>query len=242
MALPRPAAGSATPSVSIVVPVRDEEAVIGGLLTRLHRSYPDCEVVVVDGGSTDGTVERARRLARVVPSRAGRGPQLNTGAAASTGEVLWFVHADTVLDPGALSALRAALRDPAVVGGGCRLRFDRTSAALRWLEWTSDLRARHLHWIFGDQAMFVRRSVFDEVGGFPDMPIMEDLEMSRRLHRRGRLVVLPTASTASARRFVEQGTVRMIVLMQCYKLQYFLGVDPERIRARYDARRRVPRG
>lgn len=228
--------------VSVVVPVRDEEDVIEGVLDHLVALCPDAEVVVVDGGSTDRTVERARSRARVVESRPGRGPQLNAGAAASSGEVLWFVHADTVLHPGATAALHGALADPRVVGGGCRLRFDRTSPALRWLAWTSNLRARHLHWVFGDQAMFVRRTAFDEVGGFPDMPIMEDLEMSRRLHRRGRLVVLPTPATASARRFVEQGTVRMIVLMQCYKLQYFLGVDPERIRARYDARRRTPAG
>jgi rSAM/selenodomain-associated transferase 2 len=230
------------PTVSVVVPVRDEEAVVEGLLAHLAAVAPGCELVVVDGGSADRTVERAQPHARVVTARPGRGPQLNAGAAASSGEVLWFVHADTTLDPGALGALRAALRDPDVVGGGCLLRFDRSSPALRWLQWTSNLRARHLHWIFGDQAMFVRRAVFDAVGGFPDMPIMEDLEMSRRLHRRGRLVVLPTGSTASARRFVEQGTLRMIVLMQCYKLQYFLGVDPERIRARYDARRRARRG
>lgn len=230
------------PSVSVVVPVRDEEAVVDDLLAHLARVAPGCELVVVDGGSSDRTVARASTRAHVVTSRAGRGPQLNAGAAASGGEVLWFVHADTRVDPGALPALRAALRDPAVVGGGCRLRFDRRSPALRWLEWTSNLRARHLHWIFGDQAMFVRRTVFDELGGFPDLPLMEDLEMSRRLHRRGRLAVLPTPSTASARRFVEQGTVRMIVLMQWYKLQYFAGVDPERIRRRYDAARRARRG
>lgn len=226
-----------TLSVSIIVPARDEEDGIDAVLGHLTSSFPDCELVVADGGSRDRTVERARRWARVVSSRPGRGPQLNAGAAAATGEVLWFVHADTVVDPDALPALRAALADGSVAGGGCRLRFDRASRALRWLEWTTHLRARHLHWIFGDQAMFVRRSVFDDVGGFPDIPIMEDLEMSRRLHRRGRLVVLDTPSTASARRFVEHGTTRMIVRMQWFKLQYFLGVDPARIREQYDAAR-----
>jgi hypothetical protein len=92
-----------------------------------------------------------------------------------------------------------------------------------------------LHWIFGDQAMFVRRDVFNSVGGFPELPLMEDLEMSRILRRRGRLVVLPTSVTASARRLVEQGPWRMTVLMQWLKVQYLLGANPERIRRRYEA-------
>ncbi|HEY2191810.1 MAG TPA: TIGR04283 family arsenosugar biosynthesis glycosyltransferase [Actinomycetospora sp.] len=225
-------------TVSIVVPVRDEEAGIERTLRALRAAFGDCELIVVDGGSHDATVARAAPLATVLHADGGRGPQLNAGAAAAHGEVLWFVHADAELDPGALPALRAVLADPWVVGGGCRLRFDRTGPVLRWLQWTSNLRARHLHWIFGDQAMFVRRSTFEEVGGFPEIPIMEDLEMSRRLARRGRLAVLPTPCTASARRLVEQGPARMLVLMQLYKLQYFLGVDPDTIRRRYESRRR----
>jgi rSAM/selenodomain-associated transferase 2 len=225
-------------TVSIVVPVRDEEAGIATTLPALRRAFGDCELIVVDGGSSDDTVARAEPYATVLHADGGRGPQLNAGAAAAHGEVLWFVHADAAVDPGALAALRAALADPRVVGGGCLLRFDRTGPVLTWLRWTSNLRARHLHWIFGDQAMFVRRGVFDDVGGFPELPIMEDLEMSRRLARRGRLAVLPTPCTSSARRLVEQGPFRMLVLMQLYKLQYFLGVDPHVIRRRYEAQRR----
>ncbi|GAA4826925.1 TIGR04283 family arsenosugar biosynthesis glycosyltransferase [Actinomycetospora corticicola] len=229
---------STVPTVSIVVPVRDEEAGIERTLRGLRASFADCELIVVDGGSRDATVARAEPFAMVVHADGGRGPQLNAGAAAARGEVLWFVHADAEVDPRALPLLRAALADPRVVGGGCRLRFDRDGPVLRWLQWTSNLRARYLHWIFGDQAMFVRRTVFDEVGGFPAIPIMEDLEMSRRLARRGRLAVLPTTCTASARRLVEQGPFRMLVLMQVYKLQYLLGTEPEVIRRRYEAQRR----
>jgi len=228
--------------VSIVVPVLDEQARISGLLEHLRRSFPDCEVVVVDGGSTDHTVALARAWAgvRVVAGDPGRARQLNAGAGAATGEVLWFIHADTTVAPEALPQLRAALAEHAVVGGGCRIRFDHPGPALPWLAWTSNLRARHLHWIFGDQALFVRRDVFTDLGGFPDLPIMEDLEMSRRLHQRGRLVLLPATSTASARRFVEQGTLRMLVLMQYFKALYFLGIDPEKIRTRYLTARRRP--
>ncbi|MBJ7613652.1 MAG: TIGR04283 family arsenosugar biosynthesis glycosyltransferase [Candidatus Dormibacteraeota bacterium] len=220
-------------TVSIVVPVVDEAARIVEALRRLRRDFPECELVVVDGGSHDATAELARPLARVLRGQPGRARQMNQGACQTRGDVLWFIHADTVVDPAGLPQMLAALADPATVGGGLTLRFDRRGAALDYLAWSSNLRARHLHWVFGDQAMFVRRSVFDALGGFPDLPLMEDLELSRRLHRAGRLTVLSATSTASARRFVEQGPWRMIALLQWLKLLYFAGADPEKIRRRY---------
>ncbi|UQA97061.1 TIGR04283 family arsenosugar biosynthesis glycosyltransferase [Streptomyces halobius] len=219
--------------VSIVVPVVNEADAIQPALSRLCRDFPDCELVVVDGGSTDGTVELAAPRATVVRSERGRARQMNEGARRCTGDVLWFIHADTRIAPAALAQIRTALADPEVVGGGLTLRFDLRSPALDYLAYASNARARRLHHIFGDQAMFIRRTVFDELGGFPDLAIMEDLEMSRRLHRRGLLAVLPATSTASARRLVRHGTWRMIVFMQYLKLLYFAGVDPEVIRARY---------
>lgn len=223
------------PSVSIIVPVLDEEARIGPMLARLHRDFPGCEVVVVDGGSTDATTDLVRPPARLVRSARGRGPQLNAGAAHSSGEVLWIQHADTSVDPAALGQLRAVLADPTIAGGGLSLRFDRRTPSLNYVAATSNARARRLHWIFGDQAMFVRRSAFDALGGFPDMPIMEDLEFSRRLARAGRTVVLPATCTASARRFTEHGTLAMLVFMQWLKLRYFAGADPAALARRYAA-------
>ncbi|WBB61802.1 TIGR04283 family arsenosugar biosynthesis glycosyltransferase [Streptomyces sp. WMMC500] len=221
------------PAVSIVMPVLDEAATVGPALARLRRDFPGCELIVVDGGSADGTAGLAAAYATVVPSARGRAVQMNTGARLATGDVLWFVHADTAIHPGALGQIRTALADPAVVGGGLTLRFDRRGPGLEYLARASNARARRLHHIFGDQAMFVRRSVFEALGGFPELAIMEDLELSRRLHRRGRLAVLPATSTASARRFTEHGTWRMIFFMQYLKVLYFAGVDPERIRRRY---------
>ncbi|MGH3828155.1 MAG: TIGR04283 family arsenosugar biosynthesis glycosyltransferase [Pseudonocardiaceae bacterium] len=221
--------------VSIVVPTLNEATRIESCLRRLRGAFPDCELVVVDGGSTDGTVALAARYAQVAHSAAGRATQMNAGAAVAIGDLLWFIHADCQVHPDALGLLRRALLDPGVVGGGLRLRFDQRGPGLDYLAASSNLRARRLSWIFGDQAMFVRREVFDSVGGFPEIPLMEDLEMSRILRRRGRLAVLPTSVTASARRLVEQGPWRMCVLMQWLKLQYLLGADPERIRRRYEA-------
>lgn len=220
--------------VSIVVPVLDEAAGIGECLRRLRRDFPSCELVVVDGGSRDGTPALAAEFATVVSMSRGRGRQLNAGAAATSGDVLWFVHADCVVPPAALPAVREALRDPRVVGGGLTLAFDRRSPGLDWLAWSSNHRARRLGWIFGDQALFVRRSVFTALGGFPELPLMEDLEFSRRLRRAGRVVVLPERCTASARRLAAHGPWRMTVLMQVLKVRYLLGADPEALRARYE--------
>ncbi|WP_411058048.1 TIGR04283 family arsenosugar biosynthesis glycosyltransferase [Streptomyces sp. E11-3] len=223
------------------MPVLNEEAAVHAALARLCRDFPECEVVVVDGGSADATVELATPHAKVVHGPRGRALQMNEGARHCNGDVLWFLHADTRIDPAALGQIRTALADPRVVGGGLTLRFDRRSPGLDYLAYASNARARRLHHIFGDQAMFVRREVFEALGGFPELALMEDLEMSRRLHRRGRLAVLPATSTASARRLVEHGTWRMIVFMQCLKLQYFAGVDPRTIERRYAAGPLLPR-
>lgn len=230
-----------TASVAIVVPVRNEAGRIGSAVRRLLHDFPDCELVVVDGDSTDTTVPEAldaasgNASARVVSTAAGRARQLNHGAHLTRSDILWFVHADTTVAPDALPQIRAALADPQVVGGGLTLRFDRRSLGLRYVAATSNVRARRLHWVFGDQAMFVRRSVFDALGGFPDLSIMEDLEMSRRLAAKGRLVVLPATSTASARRFDEHGVWRMLVFMQWLKGMHFAGTDSDEIARRYAA-------
>lgn len=231
-----------TARISIVVPVLNERPRVAEALTRLASDFGDCEIFVVDGGSTDGTVETADTIAaelgrpvRVLCGPRGRARQMNTGAAHATGDVLWFVHADTCVEAIAGRQIRAALADPAVVGGGLTLRFEGAGAALRYLAWTSNQRARRLHWIFGDQAMFVRREVFHAIGGFPDLPIMEDLEVSRRLADQGRLVVLAATSTASTRRFDQHGTWRMLVFMQWLKALHFAGVDAAEIARRYSA-------
>ncbi len=234
------------PAVSLIVPTLHESDRIETTLRRLRRDFPGCELLVVDGGSRDGTPDLARPWAQVITSPPGRGRQLNAGARQTAGDVLWFLHADTVVHPAALTELRSALTDPHVVGGGLTLRFDKRTPGLSYVAWTSNVRARRLSWIFGDQAMFVRRRVFDEVGGFPEIPLMEDLEMSRRLSRTGRLVVLPATSTASARRFEQHGTLRMTAFMQWLKLLYFAGVEPAELARRYAAgpgrRRRPPIG
>ncbi len=221
--------------VSIVVPVLNEAPIIGASLRRLRRDFPHCELIVVDGGSSDGTADRARAWGRVLTSAPGRAVQMNEGARCSRGDVLWFVHADTVIDPRALEQIQEALADPGAIGGGLTLRFDRRTPLLNYLARASTVRARRLHHVFGDQAMFVRREAFERLGGFAPLPLMEDLEFSRRAHRAGRMVVLTATSTAASRRFTAHGTFRMIVFMQYLKMLFLVGVSAERIRLRYEA-------
>lgn len=221
--------------VSIVVPVLNEGPIIGAALQRLRRDFPDCELIVVDGGSSDGTAHQARAWGTVLKSAPGRAVQMNEGARCSRGEVLWFVHADTVIASHALEQIQDALADPGAIGGGLTLRFDRRTPLLNYLARASTVRARRLHHVFGDQAMFVRRETFDRLGGFAPLPLMEDLEFSRRAHRAGRMVVLSATSTAASRRFTAHGTFRMIVFMQYLKMLFLAGVSAERIRLRYEA-------
>ncbi len=219
--------------ISIVIPTLNEETTIRATLDHLTQSCPGCDIIVVDGGSTDQTVAIARTYARGLISPPGRARQMNAGAREATGDILWFIHADSSVDPDAMPAIQQVLTNPAVVGGGLRLAFDDPAWDLRLIAALSNLRARTLGWIFGDQSLFVRRSAFDAIGGFPDIALMEDLELSRRLRRRGHLALLSAVSRTSARRFRSGGPLRVFGQMQWLKLQYFCGVNPDALRQRY---------
>ncbi|MCC7241523.1 MAG: TIGR04283 family arsenosugar biosynthesis glycosyltransferase [Acidobacteria bacterium] len=195
-----------TDRLSVVIPVLNEAGRIGGQLARLATLPGIHDIVVADGGSTDGTVEivRAAGTGRLVHAPAGRGPQMNVGARAATGTVLIFLHADVELPADAENLVAAALSDPAIVGGAFRVRT--VSDGFRgwpekWL-WLADLRSRYARLPYGDQAVFVRREVFDRLGGFAPLPLFEDVEFARRLRRAGRLRILPAAVRVSGRRFM----------------------------------------
>lgn len=216
-------------TISIVVPVFNEAEWAPKTLRYLADTFSECELIAVDGGSTDETVALIKPYVRVMVSQRGRAYQMNAGARATSGEILWFIHADSQVQREALPLMYAALKNPAIVGGGFRLRFAEHLLSLRAIAYASNLRAKYLQWIFGDQSLFVRRSYWDAVGQFPAQPIMEDLELSRRLKQYGKLVLLPSPSQSSGRRLIRNGIWRTIVGMQAAKLRYFLGVAPDRI-------------
>jgi rSAM/selenodomain-associated transferase 2 len=206
------------PTLSIIIPVLDEAATIGEALAALEpcRSR-GAEIIVVDGGSRDATVDAARPLAdRVLTAPRGRGAQMNAGAAAARGDVLVFLHADTRLPPDADRLILRALE-----------QTNRVFAAMMNLRsWLTGIAT-------GDQAMFMTRAAFAAAGGFPDIPLMEDIVLSRRLKRIGRPACLAARATTSGRRWDRHGVLRTIVMMWRLRLAFFLGAEPARLARRY---------
>ncbi len=211
--------------LSIVVPTLNEAGRIGALLRHLGAVAPGAEVVVVDGGSDDGTAAVARAGgARVVDGVGrGRGLQMNAGAAASTGDALLFLHADTVLPVGVEALVASTLEDPAVALGAFRARFDGRSPAMRAIEWGIRLRCRVAHLPFGDQALFLRRAMFQTLGGYREQ-FMEDAHLVGRARGHGRIVVLPDEVVTSARRWREAGTIRTTARNLYWTARFLAGV------------------
>lgn len=242
----RPGAAAGLPEISVVVPALDEERALPGVLASLRgqRVPPPFEVILADGGSRDRTVPLFSEITASWPKprpgvfvvaceRRGRAAQMNAGARAARGECLLFLHADTLLPPAALAAVAAALRDRRVAGGGFRHRFREPGAFLRVISIWATARSRLLRIHFGDQAMFLRRSVFEALGGFPDVPLFEDLRLARSLRRAGRVVTLPIHATTSARRLARGGALRTGVQFAALRLRHALGADPGVLRRGY---------
>ncbi len=192
------------------------------------------ELIAVDGGSSDGTPERAAAAgARVIRSAPPRARQLGAGAGRTGADAIVFLHADTRLPPGFDTAVRAALRDPAVVGGAFRFRFDQPSLSLRVVEWGARLRCALFDLPYGDQALFVRREVLERIGGVPQAPILEDLDLVKAMRRHGRLTRLRLPATTSARRYRAGGVFRTMFRHWLVASAWLLGLDRERIAAWY---------
>ena len=189
----------------------------------------------MDGGSTDATAAVAARSPRVrlLASPRGRASQMNAGARAALGDVLLFLHADTLLPDGALAAVEAAVGDPGIVAGRFDVRFDNSRLLFRMISWFMNQRSRWSGISTGDQAIFVCRKPFDALGGYPDIPLMEDVELCRRLKRRGQMAALRLCVTTSARKWEREGAVRTILLMWALRLLYVLGVPPARLHRWY---------
>ena len=221
-------------NISVVIPTLNEAATIDEALAALERAGPFAEVIVADGGSGDGTAERAASRARLVRARRGRGAQMNAGAGAARGDALLFLHADGRLPRGAAAAIRDAFQDPTVVGGHFQVRFSGHGRNERFLTSFYDA-LRRLGVVYGDAAIFVRRSAFEKVGGFRDFPIMEDLDLVNRLRRTGRVVALPQVVVASSRRWQRGGVLRTWAAWVVIQSLYFLGVHPRTLGRLYSA-------
>ena len=219
------------PAVSVIIPVVNESATLPSTLAAIRSNVLPFEIIVVDGGSLDETAAIAQAGgARVVPSpRRQRAFQLNLGAHHARGEILLFLHADTLLPEGALDQIAYRLRDPQRVGGAFARRYASPSWLLRLTCLLGHARNRLIGWHLGDQAMFVRRDLFVRLGGFRPVDRFEDLDFSLRLKKFGRLVTLLPCVTSSSRRFMSAGPARTTLHDFFLTVRYLLhGLEPER--------------
>jgi rSAM/selenodomain-associated transferase 2 len=219
-------------NLSVIIPTLNEAENIGAVVEAVHRAKPH-EVIVVDGGSTDSTAERAGRAGAIVlTSSPGRGLQQRLGAERAQGEWLVFLHADTRLPENYPQIVGRILSRPEVAGGAFRFKLDQSGLAFDWIEKLVDWRCRMFELPYGDQALFVRADVLRRIGGYPALPIMEDYELIRRLKKVGRIEVAEAEAVTSARRSLRLGALHATVSNIGCLAAYKLGVSAETIARR----------
>ncbi|NJM89119.1 MAG: glycosyltransferase family 2 protein [Hydrococcus sp. RU_2_2] len=216
--------------ISIIIPVLNEASIIQKTISKLQKQL-EIEIIVVDGGSQDNTIALAQNLGvKVIRSpQAGRANQMNFGASLATGDILLFLHVDTCLPHGYLALVTKALSNSKTVAGAFELAIDSPQKSLRFLETIINLRSRFLSLPYGDQAFFLKASVFQEINGFADLPIMEDFEFIQRLKKKGEISIVPAKVITSGRRWQKLGVVKTTIINQLIILGYYLGVSPQKL-------------
>jgi rSAM/selenodomain-associated transferase 2 len=220
-------------TVAVIVPLLNEAQELCGKIQGLKSLHAD-ELVFVDGGSLDKTPQLLDQHGLTwLPCRRGRAAQMNTGASVCSSDILLFIHIDTELDESNISAMKAVMSQPEMVGGRFDVCLSGSHPACRMISRFINLRSRLSKISTGDQAMFVRRGIFEQMGGFADLPLMEDIEFSKRLKRRGDIACLRQRVTTSSRRWQSQGVMCTILLMWKLRLLYWLGVPADKLAAMY---------
>lgn len=214
-------------SISIIIPVLNETKTIAQTISTAQTAT-DIEIIVVDGGSNDGTVELAQSLdVQLISTFPGRATQMNQGAMAATGDILIFLHGDTLLPPGFDRLVREALLNANTIAGAFELGIRGTERSLRIVEKMVNWRSRYLQIPYGDQGIFLKAKIFQEVGGFPEIPIMEDFELIRQLRKKGRIAIVSVPVLTSGRRWQKLGVLKTTIINQIVIIAYLLGVSPE---------------
>ena len=219
--------------ISVIIPALNEAHNIAGIITNTGHGN-NAEIIVVDGGSIDNTVFIAKKLgATVIESSPPRSRQVNQGAEAASKEILLFLHADTLLPENFNRHVLGALAQPGVVAGAFELRIDSPVPSLRLIERITNWRSRCLNMPYGDQAIFMFSTVFRQMGGFPNLPIMEDFELIRRLRNKGDVVTLHQPVITSPRRWLNHGILKTTLINQLIVISYFMGISPDTIARLY---------
>lgn len=225
------------PLISIIIPTFNEADTIGGTIEHLRPWGNMIEIIVVDGGSSDGTTGLIPAGIKLIQAPRGRAVQINAGARQAAGKVLLFLHSDTRLPHDFLPQIELAVADHSVVGGAFKVKFGHPGLFFDLTSLGSNLRASLSGIYFGDQAIYAQRDIFNKLGGFPAVELMEDWEFSRRLRRAGKTMLLPGPVITSARRWLIHGKWRTAWLMHKIKLLYLFGVSPAGLKRMYSDRR-----
>lgn len=212
--------------VSIIIPTLNEASVLEDTLSHIARCGP-FEIIIADGGSSDRTVSIAEIYhTKIVHSQKGRGIQMNHGASLATGDLFLFLHADSVPDPEGYQTMVEMISDRDIVGGAFGLHIESPKKMLRFISWVATLRSKYLHLVYGDQGIFVRADVFRQIDGFTQIPICEDMELFRRLKKKGKVVILKEKVSTSPRRWLAEGVIYTILRNWLIASLFLIGFPP----------------
>ena len=218
--------------ISAIIPTLNEAKILDQSLSRLSLQLEEHELIIVDGGSTDDTSLIAKEYGQVIFSERGRARQSNAGAAAARGDILLFLHADVWLDSGAIKAVETAIA-AGYIGGAFKQRIDGDHPLYRLIERTANFRAKRLRIFYGDGGIFIRRAEFNQIGGFPEIPIMEEVGLSRKLRRCGKVTLVEPGIRISARRWQKNGILRTTLTNWLITLLYLLRISPNHLAKLY---------
>lgn len=219
--------------LSVIIITLNEEEFIENLLIELSKT-DDIEVIVSDGGSIDRTARVARKYTdKVIRGERGRGVQLNAGAALATGEILWFLHADSKPPDNFKEHIFKTMEKPGVAGGAFTLKIDSQGASLEVISRVAGLRSKISRIPYGDQGLFVKKEVFEKINGFKDIPLMEDIEFGRRLKKEGKIELLHTEIVTCARAWERDGVLKTTLRNWLYVTLFFMGYSPHKLYQRY---------